>query len=128
MITGTVQFEINSQDMTPPLTLSQMYDETMKAFELNDASQHSINPALCDINKYERNFFLCAFSTSHINGGKSDTVSLTGRNTQATSMNISVKAIGGRAENVAQSCTSLLFTEMTSYLIIQAGRNVSLVR
>ena len=114
--------------MTPPLTLTQMYDETMKAFELNDSPQHSINPALCDINKYERDFFLCAFSTSHINGSKNDTVSLTGRNTQATSMNITVKATTKREPHANQACTSIIFTEMTSYLIIQAGRNVSLVR
>jgi hypothetical protein len=125
--TGSVQFEINSQDMTPPLTLPMMYDETMKAFELNDDAQKSINPSLNDICKYERDFFACAFSTSHIND-KSSIHYISGRNTQATSMNISIKAITGRANDNAQAGTPIAFTEMTSILVVQSGRNVSLIR
>ena len=128
MNTGTVQFEINSQDMTPPLTLTQMYHETMKAFEINDSRQATINPSICDLTKYEKDFFVAGFSTSHINALKTDTVQLTGRNTQSTSMNISVKAVNGRGQNNAQKATSIIFTEMTSYLLVQAGRNISLIR
>lgn len=126
--TGTVQFEINSQDMTPPLTLTGMYGETLKAFELNDNDKISINPSINDLNKYERDFFVCAFSTSHINNKVPDEVYISGRNTQATSMNITVKAITGRGAHANQSATAVVFTEMTSRLVVQAGRNVSVVR
>ena len=128
LTTGSVQFEINSQDMTPPLSLMGMYDETLKAFELNQTDLVSINPALNDICKYERDFFAAAFSTSHINNKSSDEYIVSGRNTFATSMNVSVKVINGRATNNAQAATPIVFTEMTSMLVIQAGRNVSLIR
>lgn len=125
---GSVQFEINSQDMTTPMSVPLQYQETLKAFELNDADAAKINPGINSYIAYERDYYTCAFSTSHINGKSADdTFWLTGRNTQATSMNISVKAISGRAGDPAQKALPVCFTEMSAILQVGAGRQISII-
>jgi hypothetical protein len=124
---GSVQFELNSQDMPSfPLNLNMAYDETMKALELNDRPSASINPAIKNMEIYERDMFLCAFSTSHI-GDKSDTTFISGLNTQATSMNVAVKVTQGRATDNNQACTPVVLTEMTSVLLVSSGRQISVL-
>ena len=128
LLGGSVQFEINSQDMTTPMSIPLQYQETLKAFELNDADASKINPGINSYIAYERDYYTCAFSTSHINGKSADdTFWLTGRNTQATSMNISVKAISGRAGDNAQQVLPVCFTEMSAILQVGAGRQISVI-
>ncbi len=125
---GSVQFEINSQDMTTPMSVPLQYQETLKAFELNDADAAKINPGINSYIAYEKDYYTCAFSTSHINGKSADdTFWLTGRNTQATSMNVSIKAISGRAGDAAQKALPVCFTEMSAVLQVGAGRQISVI-
>lgn len=126
---GTVQFEINSQDLPSfPLNITNQYQETMKAFELNDSDDKNINPSMKSIQIWERDFYLCTLSTSHIND-KSDTTFISGLNTQATSMNIAVKCTQSTtlATNAAQKCTPIVCCEMTSILLVNSGRQISVV-
>ena len=128
LLDGSVQFEINSQDMTTPMSIPLQYQETLKAFELNDADATKINPGINSYITYERDYYTCAFSTSHINGKSADdTFWLTGRNTQATSMNISVKAISGRPGDAVQQALPVCFTEMSAILQVGAGRQISVI-
>jgi hypothetical protein len=46
----------------------------------------------------------------------------------STAMNITVKATQGRATNPAQAAIPIVITEMTSHLVIGAGRNILPVR
>ena len=126
---GTVQFEINSQDLPSfPLDLVNQYQETMKAMELNENEQATINPSIKSMNIYEKDFYLCTLSTSHIND-KSDTTFISGLNTQATSMNVAVKVTQSttKATNAAQKCTPIVCCEMTSILLVSAGRQISVI-
>lgn len=127
--TGTVQFQINSQDVTHPLDLLQGYQQTLQAFELNDDDLRAINPAIKDLSAYERDFYACAFSTSHINNKDSSLGYVqSGRDTQATSMNIAVKFTAGRNGDAAQNAFPVIITEMTSKLMVAGLRNVMPIR
>lgn len=127
MAGGSVQFEINSQDVPSfPLTLLGQYEETLKAFELNDKDLKLINPGIRDINRYERDFYCCALSTSHIND-KRDVSLISGKDTQATSMSLCVKATQGRATNNAQAAQPCVITEMSAILMIGSGRECSVI-
>jgi hypothetical protein len=125
---GTVQFQINSQDITHPLSLLEQHQQTLQFFELNEDEQKQINPVIHDLSLYERDFYACALSTSHINDKDKSTVWFSGLNTEQTSMNISVKFVNGRAANVAQNATPIIITCMTSYLKVLPGRNLIVVQ
>jgi hypothetical protein len=124
--TGTVQFRINSQDVSHPLSLPEQHAETLKCFELNDTDQKQINPCIKNINLYERDWYACALSTSHINDKNNGEkyVLVSGLDTNATSLNLSVRYTAGRAADDAQCSIPLLITEFTSHLIVAPGRNV----
>ena len=124
---GSVQFEINSQDMTTPMSIPLQFQETLKAFELNESDAANINPGINSMIAYEKRFYTSAFSTSHINGKDDGAYWITGRNTQAVSMNIAVKANQGRTTDPAQSATPLVFCEMSAILNIGQGRQCSVV-
>ena len=128
--TGTVQFQINSQDITHPLSLLEQHQQTLQAFELNDDQLAQCNPAIKNLALYERDFYACAFSTSHINDKLNgiDYTLVSGLDTMAQAMNISVKVTQGRATDAAQAAVPILITEMTSHLVIGAGRNIMPVR
>lgn len=122
-----VQFEINSQDIPSfGLSLLSQYEETLKAFELNDADMGKINPGLTDINRWEKDFYCCALSTSHINDKRPDFL-ISGKDTMSTSMNICAKVVSGRTPDNAQACTPVIITEMSAILIVRSGREVSVV-
>ena len=128
---GTVQFEINSQDITPPMGALEQWQQTLQAFELNDDDSKQINPGIKDINYFKRDFYCCAFSTSHINNKDSDLGTLlSGVDTQATSMNITVKTLqqAGVANNAAQAVIPVIITEFTSMLLVSGTRNIMTVR
>eukprot|EP00961_Rhodomonas_salina_P210071 2836653-Rhodomonas_salina.1 len=61
-----------------------------------------INPGIIDINRYEKDFYAVALSTSHINDKRPDFL-ISGKDTQATAMNVAVKITGGRPVNAAQT-------------------------
>lgn len=128
---GTCQLEINSQDQTNPLSLIEQWQQTLQTFELNDDDLKQINPAIRDIHSYEREFYVCAFSTEHINN-KDDRLGWvnSGRNTMSSSMNISIKTTQNpdRGWNVNQTAIPFIITEMTSRLQVKGQRQVLPVR
>lgn len=128
---GSVEFEINSQSVTNPMTLSQQWQETLKAFELNESDDlKDINPAIRDLNHYKKDFYVCALSTSHINNKNKNVTLLSGIDTNATSLNLVVKSLqdGGVAVNAAQSAVPVIITEMTSLLQVTGQRQVMFIR
>lgn len=127
---NTCQLEINSQDQTNPLPLIEQWQQTLQTFELNiDDDNKQINPAIKDINVYERDFYCCAFSTEHINNkDQSLGYLVSGRSTMASSMNITVKTTQGKAWHANQTALPFIITEMTSRLIVKGQRQVLPVR
>ena len=126
---GTVQLELNSQDVTNPLSLVEQWQQTLQTFELNDNDVLQINPAIRNINVYERDFYCCAFSTEHINNRDDDLgVLLSGRDTMASAMNITVKCEPGRTWHISQAATPVIITEMTSKLLVSGQRQILCVR
>jgi hypothetical protein len=128
LTTGTVQFTVNSQDLTHPLSLIEQYQQTMQAFELNEDDQKQINPAIKNIALYERDFYACALSTSHINNKDKSYTLVSGLDTQATSMNLQVRVQGARTAHANQRAIPVLITEMTSHLIVAPQRQIMPVR
>lgn len=123
--TGTVQFQINSQDITHPLSLIEQHQQTLQAFELNEDDQKQINPCIKNLALYERDFYACALSTQHINNKDSSYTLVSGLDTQATSMNISVKVSSTRdGHATAQAALPVIITEMTSHLVVAPGRQI----
>ena len=124
--TGTVEFQINSQSITHPLSIIEQHQKTMQFFELNEDEQKQINPAVRNLSLYERDFYCCALSTSAINN-KTNEIMLSGLNTEQTSMNISVKFVNGRPADLAQNAYPIIITAMTKYLQVLPGRNLVVV-
>lgn len=124
---GTVQYEINSQLVCNPLTMVEVWEETMKAFELDRDNYKHMNPLITDLTSYEKDFYLSALSTSHLNGLYEGKTVISGIDTQATSLNISVvcDSASGKTANAAQSAQPLIITEMTAILRIGAGRQIN---
>lgn len=126
---NVIEFQINSQTVAQ-LSFLRAYEETLKAFELNDDNDRlMINPGLQDLVRYEKDFFAAALSTSHINN-KDPTLGylMSGRNTQATSVNIVVSSTNQRATNAAQAATPCVVTEFSSTLLVKPQRNIALLR
>jgi hypothetical protein len=129
---GTVEFEINSQPITGPLSITQQWEETLKAFECNEADDlKNINPAIRDLSHYKKNFYVCALSTSHINDRDPLIHYMSGIDTQSTSLQLTVKT--NADPNNAWTAASMaaipvLITEYTSYLTITGQRQVLPVR
>lgn len=128
MATNTIEFQINSQ-VVAQLNFLQAYEETLKAFELNDNDIPQINPGLQDLVRYEKDFFAAALSTCHINNKNPNLgYIMSGRDTQATSMNITVASTAQRANDNAQAATPVVVTEFTSTLLVRPQRNIGFVR
>ena len=126
---GTVQLELNSQDFCPPLTLVEQWQQTLQAFSLNEDDLKQINPAIRDINVYERDFYCCAFSLEAINN-KDATLGeiMSGRNLMSSSMNITVKATAGRTWHANQAAVPFIITEMISRLQVTGQGQVLPIR
>ena len=122
---GTIQYEINSQDISNPLSFVEMYEETVKAFELDRENLKNSNTVMRDMIFYEKYFFVSAISTSHLNGPKETKNIISGIDTGATSLNIAVKTKNGKTPDAAQGGQMMIITEMTSLLRIGAGRQIS---
>lgn len=126
---GTCQLELNSQDQTNPLSLLEQWQHTLQCFELNEDDLKQINPAIRDINDYERDFYCCAFSLEHINNkDHSLGVLLSGKNTMSASMNISIKTTQGKAWHDNQTAVPFIITEMWSKLQVKGQRQVLPIR
>ena len=126
---GTCQLELNSQDVTNPLSLVEQWQQTLQTFELNENDLLQINPAIRNIHAYERDFYCCAFSCEHINNKDPDLGWIvSGRDTMASAINVTVKVESGRAWNDAQKATPFIVTEMTSKLYVKGQRQVLPVR
>ena len=122
---STVQFEINSENITEPLNITQQWHETLKAMELNHSDDlKNVNPAMClDFNHYLKEFYVCVLSTSHINN-KNGKKYMTGINTQSTSMNLVCKITGEGGNDPAKSAIPYLITEFTSSIFISGQRQI----
>jgi hypothetical protein len=127
--TGTIAYEINSQLVGNPMGFNEVWEETMKAFELDRDNVKHMNPLIKNLGSYEKEFFVSALSTSHLNGANEDKTIISGLDTQATSLNISVitDSTNGKASDAAQSAQPLIITDMTAILRIGAGRQVSVL-
>ena len=124
---GTVQWEINSQDVSNPLSFPEVYQETIKCFELDrDGNAKHGNPAITPA-LYEKSFFVAALSTSHLNAPDETKTIVSGMDTQATALQIAAKTTQVRGNNAAQTAQPLMITEMTSLLRIGGGRQISVM-
>ncbi len=124
------QFNLNCENVTDPLTITQQWQETLKAFEMNEYdSLNHINPSIKDLSYYKRDFYVCALSTSHINH-KGNSTLMSGIDTQSTSLNLIVKSLqeSGLATNIAQAAVPVVITEMTSMLLVTGQRQVMFIR
>lgn len=121
----SIQFEINSQDVSNPLSLVEAYQETLKAFELDRDNMKKANPLINSLEAYEKNFFVTALSTSHLNSPKETKNIISGMDTQSTNLNVAVKTTQSKATDNAQAAQPMIITEMTSLLRIAPGRQVS---
>lgn len=126
--TALIQYEIDSQDLHNPMPIASVYEETLKAFGLNQRNLHKCNPAISNIDLYLKDFFVSAYSLSHLYN-KKDGYLLSGVDTQATAMNIAVK-VSNQAllGNAAQTSTPVLITEFTSLLEIGNGRAIKVIQ
>lgn len=120
-----IQFEINSQDVSNPLSLVEAYQETLKAFELDRDNLKKANPLIKSLAHYEKNFFVAALSTSHLNSPKETKNIISGMDTMATNLNIAVKTNQSKGTNTAQAAQPMIITEMTSLLRVAPGRQIS---
>jgi len=121
-----IQFELDSQDLHNPMDIASVYEETLKAFELNYNNINKANPAIQNFNSWLKDFFVAAYSVSHV-GGKNKGYLISGVDTQATSISIAVKVTNAQgATTAAKTATPMLITEMTSELLIGGGRSVSI--
>ena len=121
----SIQFEINSQDVSNPLSLVEAYQETLKAFELDRDNMKKANPLINSLAAYEKNFFVVALSTSHLNSPKETKNIVSGLDTMSTNLNVAIKTTQSKASNAAQGAQPMVITEMTALLRIAPGRQVS---
>lgn len=120
-----IQFELNSNDLHNPMDIASVYEETLKAFELNYNNINKANPAIQNFNSWLKDFFVAAYSVSHV-GGKNRNYVISGVDTQATAINIAVKVTNKQnTDAAAKTATPMLITEMTSELVISGGRTIS---
>jgi hypothetical protein len=127
---GTVEVELNSQSITQPLPLTNQWQETLKAFSQNESdSLEDIEPGLRDLNHYQKDFYVFALSTSHINSKNKNAIVMSGIDTQASSLNIQVKSVqSSLGTNVAQAGMPVIITEMTSFIQVNGQRQIMFVR
>ena len=123
--TALIQFEVDSQDMHNPMDVNTAYEETLKAFELNRDNLHKTDVGIQEMETYLRDFFVCAYSLSHL-GEKKGNYLVSGIDTIATAVNVAVKVTenGGIANHANQGATPVLITEFTSVLQIGSGRAI----
>lgn len=126
---GTVQFFLNSQEVTAPMNLSEQFECTLQAFDIHDKETHMINPSIRSLEDYEKLFYVCGLSLDHI-GDKSSKYStlVSGVDTQSGALNLAVKFTAGRSANVAQASLPYIICEMTSQLLITGERNTAVIR
>lgn len=123
-----VEFVINSQPVTVPMNLQEQWEETQKCFEIHlDSDNHEINPAIHSMAVFQKDFYVCGFSTSHIGNKDANLIPLvSGRDTMSTSINIVVNSTetGGAGVNTHGGCQPYVITKFTSILHITAERSV----
>jgi hypothetical protein len=121
-----VEFQINSQPITVPMNIQEQWEETQKCFENHlDADNKSINPAIHSLAVFQKDFYVAGLSLSHIGNKNPDLMPLiSGRDTQATSINLLVNATESGADASHGNCQPFLITKMTSMLHITGQRDV----
>jgi hypothetical protein len=118
-----VEFQINSQPVTNFMDVQQQYEETLKCFDIHlDSDGKQINPAIHSMPVFQKDFYVCGLSTSHI-GNKFPQLEpmLSGRDSRSTSLNINVNSTASAAQGV---CQPFIITKYTSVLHITGERNV----
>jgi hypothetical protein len=126
----TIQFEINSQDLTVPMKPIEAWNETLKAFDLHlDSDLKQINPSIKNLAVFHRDFYVAAVSLEHIGNHDLDLGSLlSGKDTQSTSLNIGVKTTSAANDNSHGNCQAAIITKFTSRLQVSGERNILPVR
>lgn len=120
-----IQYEVDSQDLGNPMSITNVYATTKRAFELDYYNIHKANPGIANFDSWLRNHFVSAFSLSHI-GGATRGYLVSGIDTMATAISVAVKVTNGQLNGDAEcSGTPMLVTEATSFLQIGAGRSVA---
>lgn len=123
--TGQIQFELDSQDLHNPMDMASVYQETLKAFELDHNNINKCNVGIRHFNTWLSDFFVSAYSVSHV-GGKTKGVLVSGVDTMSTAVNVAVKVLRSvRGLNNVHAAIPLLITECTSILKIGQGRAVA---
>lgn len=120
-----VEFQINSQPITVPMNMQEQWEETLKCFEIHNDGQ--INPAIHSMAVFQKDFYVCGLSTSHIGNTHPDLFPLiSGRDTMSTSMQICVSSTetGGTGTGAHGSCQPYVITKFTSMLHITGERNI----
>lgn len=121
-----VEFSINSQPVTVPMTLQEQWEETLKCFDIhNDSDNSQINPSIHSMPVFQKDFYVCGLSLSHIGNKNPNLLPLiSGLDSRATSMNIVVSSTESGAAAVHGSCQPYVITKFTSMLHITGERNV----
>ena len=122
---STLQWQINSQDITIPMNITEQWEETKKALDLCHNPDKQINPAIRSIPIYQKDFYVSALSTSHI-GNEDPTLAelFSGRNTMSTSLNISAICQGGNWDAAQAGCQPAIITCYKSRLHVTGERNI----
>jgi hypothetical protein len=121
-----VEFQINSQPITTQMNLQEQWEETLKCFELHlDSDNKSINPAIYSMPVFQKDFYVCALSTSAI-GNRFPQLEpiLSGRDTMSTSMQITVSSTDSAADASHGNCQPHVITKYSSVLHIFGERNI----
>ena len=118
-----VEFQINSQPVTTPMNIQEQWQETLKCFDIHlDSDNSQINPAIHSMPVFQKDFYVCGLSTSHI-GNRFPQLEpmLSGRDSRSTSLNINVISTASAADGEVQP---FIITKYTSTLHITSERNV----
>lgn len=122
-----VEFQINSQPVTVPMNIQEQWEETLKCFEIHGDSDNLINPSIHSMAVFQKDFYVCGLSTSHIGNKHPDLLPLiSGRDTMATSINLVVSSTesGGAATDSHGGCVPAVITKFTSVLHITGERSI----
>ena len=125
--TATITFAIDGQDVSPAMNLVSVYEETLKANNLNYDNISGANKGISSFEAWQRDFFLATLSTSHVGGIQQGTYCISGIDTQATSLSIEVRVENQKVDtDTYQASLPVIITEMTQVLLVGNGRTVNI--
>lgn len=123
--TAEIQWELDSQNLSNPMTMCSAYEETKRAFNLDGNNINKCHPGIRNFESWLNNHFLVAYSLEHV-GGKHRGVVISGVDTMATAVNVCVKVSNSQRNNAGlPNLIPMLITESTSILKIGQGRSIA---